>query len=94
MKKYFTIMLATVMTSLAVTSSAYANPCGDNDDECWDRFYGGGGTITPVNNGGGGTITPVSNGGGGGGGVSEPAALLVSLTALGLFVAARRRKSK
>ncbi len=84
MKKYFTIILATVMTSLSVMSTAQSKqnipnaPCGDNDDVCWDNFYKGGGTVP------GKTF--------GGTGVSEPAAVLVAVTALGLFVAARRRK--
>ncbi len=64
MNKYFTIMLATVMTSLAVTSSAHA-------------WFLPKPTPRP---------TPCR-------GVSEPAAAMVALTALGLFVAARRRKS-
>jgi MYXO-CTERM domain-containing protein len=62
MNKYFTIMLATVMTSLAVTSSAHATfesmKTRPRPQPC-----------------------------------SEPAAAMVALTALGLFVAARRRKS-
>jgi MYXO-CTERM domain-containing protein len=65
MNKYFTIMLATVMTSLAVTSSAHAT------------F----GIFKPRPR-----PTPCH-------GVSEPATAVVALTALGLFVAARRRKT-
>ncbi len=57
-------MLATVIASLAITSSANAQVSSSG-------CHGG---------------TPPSP-------VSEPAAAVVALTALGLFVAARRRKS-
>jgi hypothetical protein len=67
MNKYFTIMLATAITSLAIVSSANAQTISTN---CSGSRCGG-------NN------KPVS----------EPAAAMVSLTALGLFVAARRRKT-
>lgn len=77
-------MLVSIIASLAVTSTSHAR-LFDGDG----RIFDGDGKII----GGDGRIVGAPTGGGRCKGVSEPAAALVGLTALGLFVAARRRQS-
>lgn len=75
-------MLVSIITSLTVTSSAYAT-CYVIDNPCknWTSSIS---CTLPVTSK---EVPCASNG------VSEPVAVMVALSALGLFVVARRRQS-